>query len=149
LHLDFDDRVTKSLAWTVFAGCAYQAGSFADHQSASSGARTTLGCIDLAVSRARDSEAGALIDYFVGNRCAQQVMVDLSRVRVVGRTDAGDDVALTAYDPRAELAPKLLNALWSGRARIEYRGAEPVGSVCVDVGGVEREPSPEHWVCMA
>ena len=89
------------LGWTLLAGCAYQAGSFADHQGASSGTRTTLGCIELAVSRARDSEAGALLDYFVGNRYDQRVTIEPSRVRIVGRT--GADIALTAYDPRPSL----------------------------------------------
>jgi len=144
LHL-----VTKWLVWSLLSGCAYQAGSFADRQGVSAGSRATFGCIDLAVSRARDSEAGALIDYFVGNRCEQRVMVDLSHVRVVGRTDAGAEVALTAYDPRRELAPKLLAAQWTGRARIEYRGADTVASICVDLGEVGGAPAPERWVCMA
>ncbi len=138
----------KWLVWSV-VGCAYQAGSFADYQGMSAGNRATFGCIDLAVARARDSEEGALIDYFVGNRCDKRVTIDLSHVRVVGRTDAGAEVALTAYDPREELAPKLLNADWSGRARIEYRGAGKLASVCVDLAEVGGAPSPEHWVCMA
>jgi hypothetical protein len=137
------------VAWSLVAGCGYHPGSFTDRQGTSPGAHTTLGCIDLAVSRADDSEAGPLIDYFVGNRCDHRVTVDLAHVRVIARSDTGADVSLAAYDPRNELIPRLLNAQWSGRARIEYRAAEPVASVCVDVGGIEHARAPEQWVCMA
>ncbi len=140
--------MTKWLGWSVLAGCAYHAGSFADRKGVSPGAHTTLGCLDLAIAQAQTSDAGTVVDYFVGNRCDQRLTFDLAHVHIIGRSATGTEVALTAYDPRNELSPQPLAARWSGRARIEYRGAEPVVSICAEVAGVELVPRAKHWVCM-
>jgi hypothetical protein len=78
-------------------------------------------------------------------------VVDLASVRAVARDRAGREVPLIAFDPRGELGPHTLNAMWFGRAAIAYRGDDvPIDSICVDVGGIDRSAvATERWLCLA
>ena len=134
------------------AGCSYHAGSFRDRAGAWPGTTTTVGCIDVAVATADEAGiAGSVVAYAIGNRCAHRVVVDLGAVRAVARDIDGREVTLAAYDPRGELRPLPLNANWSGRARIAYRGDDAtVTSICVDVGGIDRSAvTGDRWICTA
>ena len=112
----------------------------------------TSGCLDLAVASSEEADVNdPVVAYSLGNRCDHRLEVDLATIRVVGRDASGHENKLVAFDPRGELQPTTLNALWSGRAKISYRGA-PVGltSICVDVGSVDRDAAyAERWVCVA
>ncbi len=74
-------------------------------------------------------------------------MVDFSSVRAIAYSDAGIATELRAHDPKHELRPLGLDALWMGSERIAYEGA-PAGDdvVCIDVGSLAHEPT--QWVCL-
>ena len=136
--------------WLVLAGlsaCSYQPGSFRDRAGKWPGTATTLGCIDVAVASGDDDA----IAYSVGNRCEHRVVVDLASVRAVARDIHGREVPLVADDPRRELRPLALGAMWSGHAQIAYRGdVASSTSICVDVGRVDRSvAASERWICIA
>jgi hypothetical protein len=141
------------LVAVLVSGCSYHAGTFRDHSGPWPGTQTTLGCIDLAVGQVvdRHSVSGTVVAYGVGNRCEHRVVVDLASVRVVARSEDGRAVSLSAYDPHGELRPELLNALWSGRAKIlyyHYGDDSGLTSICVDVGRIDRSVAPtERWIC--
>ena len=130
----------------VTACTAYQPGSFEQRDQPFSGEHHTIGCLDLAVSN-RSPIAGPVIGYQFANRCDHVVTVDLATVHVVGKDHSGREIDLVAYDPRHEIVPLPLQARLFADERIEYRG-EPVESVCVDVGGIDRDTERRPlWVC--
>lgn len=136
----------------VLAGCSYHPGSFRDHAGTWAGTTTTLGCIDVAVANGDEVGAtGTVIAYGLGNRCERRVVVDLGSVRAVGRDFDGRERPLVAYDPRGELRPIRLHALWSGRAQVAYRGVDAnIASICVDIGRIDRSvATSERWICVA
>jgi hypothetical protein len=126
----------------VLAGCVYSPGSFHGPLAAFPGKRIALGCIDLAVTLTDDRLApGPIVEYSFGNRCMHAATVDLSAVRAVV-----DGHAVQAFDPRHELKPLRLDALWMGDERIAYRGATTGNVICLDVGPLAQQPS--QWVCL-
>jgi hypothetical protein len=146
-------RTNSIWLWSavVVAGCAYHPGSFRDHDGPWPGTALTSGCLDLAVASNDEADVNdPVVAYSVGNRCDHRLEVDLAALRVVGRDASGREGTLVAFDPRAELQPTTLNALWSGRAKISYRGAlAGITSICVDVGSIDRAaPYAERWVCV-
>lgn len=136
----------------ILGGCAYHPGTLHDRTGEWPPTRTTTACLDLAFARHdRADTPGAVIAYRIGNRCDHRVVVDLASIRAVGRDGASREVALAPHDPRHELRPLQLAALWSGEAEIAY-GSEPVDSLCIDVAGIDRDArggEPERWVCFA
>ncbi len=130
----------------ALAGCFYAPHSYHGPMSAFSGKRVPLGCLDLAVTLTDDARApGPIVEYSFGNSCLHAVTVDLSAVHAITYTDAGAVSEAHAYDPKHEIVPLRLDALWSGRERIAYRGG--AGDViCLDVGPIAQQPS--QWVCL-
>jgi hypothetical protein len=140
------------------AACAtYRASSFEMSGEPFVGERTTTRCLDLAVDVARDAVAtGPVVQYQFGNRCDRSASIDLTAVRVTGRTAAGEEVAMVAYDPYNQIRPLPLDARAFGRERIEYRTSRDfsgdVVHVCVALGAIagDREPlAPLHTTCKA
>ena len=131
------------------AGCVYHPGSFHGVLHEFPGTPVALGCIDLAVARTHDARAtGPVVEYSFGNRCLHAVVVDLAAVRVVERGAPGVEMPLVAYDPRHEIVPLRLDARWRGDERIEYRGGDGGGAVCVEVSGLDRStPQAPTWIC--
>lgn len=141
--------------WVAIAGCSYHPGSFRDREGPWSGTRVSSGCLDLAVSSTEVIDGSPVIAYSVGNRCDHKIDIDLGRLHVVARDSHGVATPLVAFDPRGELGPTELNALWSGHAQIAYRGA-PVQStaICVAVDDTYGDAASsrlvdERWVCIA
>ncbi|HVK75473.1 MAG TPA: hypothetical protein VM734_19220 [Kofleriaceae bacterium] len=135
--------VHLALATGTLAGCFsnYQPGSFATGGVPFAGERATIGCLEVAVSASRDPVArGPVVSYEFGNRCDRAIPVDLGAVRVTGRTAAGEEVAMSAFDPHRELRAAPLDARRAGRERIEYRVARDFSGgavqVCLDLGGI-------------
>src|SRR5512135_1508421 len=116
----------------VLAGCFYAPNSYRGTLSDFTGKRVPLGCLDLAVGLTDDERApGPVVEYSFGNSCLHAVTVDLSAVHAVVYTDAGAVSEAHAHDPKHELKPLRLDALWYGRERISYQGG--VGDViCLD-----------------
>ncbi len=134
------------------SACSYHPNSFRDRQTAWPGVGTTVGCIDIAVASSAEPDlAEPVVAYGIGNRCDHRVVVDLASVRVIARDRDGREVLLAPYDPRGELRPQVMSALWSGHARIAYAADDAlVASICVDVGRVDRGATPtERWICVA
>jgi hypothetical protein len=135
---------------SIAAGCAYHSGSFTAFFGAFPTARSTVGCIDIGID-ARSSAQGEVFSYGFGNRCEHGTTLDLASVRVVGRNADGRVRPLIAYDPRHEIRPLRLEALWWGDEQIEYIDGDPTGfaSVCVDVGGIDQAAArTERWSCL-
>jgi hypothetical protein len=138
-----------AIAAALASACTpYRAGSFTMAGEPFVGELTTAGCLDLAVAVARDPVAtGPVVQYQFGNRCDRAATIDLGRVAVTGRTANGEEVAMVAYDPYAEIKPLPLDARTAGRERIEYRTARDfsgdVVSVCVRIGALA-EPGTAH-----
>jgi hypothetical protein len=135
-----------AISLLVLAGCFYAPNSYHGAVSAFSGKRVPLGCIDLAVGLTDDERApGTIVEYSFGNSCLHAVTVDLSAVRAIVYNDATPTGEVHPYDPKHELKPLRLDALWYGRERISYQGA--AGDViCLDVGPIAGQPS--QWVCL-
>jgi len=129
----------------ALTGCAYDAGTFRGPGQEFDGQQLTLGCLDLAVGRGRDSFAqGALVSFAFGNRCDHKVTIDLVHVRAVAHR-----ATLAIWDPRNELEIATLPARSIGQEVFEYRGARADEPICVEVGGVDADiPRVEKWVCL-
>jgi hypothetical protein len=115
------------------------------------GPLTQLGCIDVALSATRRSEAtGPVLVVSLGNRCEHHADVDLGALRVVAGNDSGATANATAYDPGNEIEPRTIAARESGDEWIEYRPSmplDPIEWLDVDVGGVAPDAGrSEHWV---
>ena len=147
-------RITALLPLALVAGCFhYHPGSFADFRTQRwAGTRVALPCLDLAIDVARDEQvSGPVVTYAFGNRCDHDVTLDVGAVRVVARDDRGRELHLAAVDPRREIHPLALPALFYDTERIEYDGdfaERELVQVCVDVGALERPaPAGERWIC--
>jgi hypothetical protein len=127
-------------------GCAYKPGSFASGQSGFPGQHATVACLDVAVERRTDFPIGPVLGYQFANRCDHPTTVDLGSVAVVGRDAAGAEVALRAYDPRAELHPVTLEARNVGAESLAYPANHAIAQVCVDVASFAHV-RPEQWLC--
>lgn len=149
---------TFAAAALTGSGCyIYAPHSFTDLGTPFPGAHVALGgCIDLAVGYAEDAQTGPrgrVIEYSFGNHCYHHVDVDLASIRAVEY--GADQIVrpLVVFDPRHELRPLSLDALWLGHERIEYDAVDvaagaPGSAICVDVGGLDRSaPTQERWVC--
>ncbi|HEX4423452.1 MAG TPA: hypothetical protein VH165_36335 [Kofleriaceae bacterium] len=142
----------------ALAGCfpTYQPGSFPV-------AAEPLGCLDVAVLATRRPEAaGPVAVVYLGNRCDHRVAIDLTRLTVVGGSDDGAQVAMIAFDPDREIAPRRLDALGVGEEWIEYHPVvattapvsaapsditAPVAWLDVDVGRIATdEPPGVRWI---
>lgn len=131
------------------SGCTYKPGSFAHPQHTFSGQRTTVGCLDIAVQRRHVSGAkAAVLAYQFGNRCDRPVVVDLLRVSVVGRTNAGSEIQLAPYDPDAELHAVRLDGRLTGGEAIAYPSAQRLHQICVDAASIVHE-HPAIWLCFS
>lgn len=141
------------LGTLALAGCSYS-GTFEMTGGVTFPAqRTTLGCVDLGVGPHRTSRRSApVVDLMVGNRCDHRVPLDLTTLRVHGRTLGGDVVVLAPLEPR-RLADVELAGRWMAREVIELDvGPDEVRvhEICVDVGAIERSAQVgERWLCMA
>jgi|HubBroStandDraft_6_1064221.scaffolds.fasta_scaffold69518_5 hypothetical protein len=115
------------------------------------GTRVTVSCLDVAVTLTQDELApDPVVSYEFGNSCFHETIVDFSAVHVVATTADGQQVPLSAFDPRGEIKPLQLDALTSGDERIAYRASNPVAmtSVCVDLGGLDAKyPTDPQWRC--
>ena len=135
-----------SLAALFLLGCAYKPGSFSHVASDFRGQRTTVGCLDVAVERRADVEAGPVLAYAFANRCDLPTTIDLAGVPVVSRAAVGD-TRVRPYDPRRELAPTPLDGRTEAVEALAYAAGERArgGELCVDVGALGRAPS--QWLC--
>lgn len=143
-------QVRRAAFVLVLASCskAYQPGSFAEGTADFSGEKMQVGCLDLAISRRPDMDQVAVLDYQFGNRCNHGTLVDLARVRVVGRALDGTERRLVPHDPRRELRPLKLDARTTGLEAIAYPAESPSAQVCVDVASIVHE-QPARWLCFA
>lgn len=139
------------LLTSALVGCAYQPGSFmhgSGPEAVFAGERVTVGCLDVAVARRLDHEAGAVLQYRFGNRCNRPVQVDLRSAAVIGRFADGKEVALAPYDPRFEMRPLRLDGRLSGGEAIAYPTPQPVTQICVDAATIAGA-QPARWMCFA
>jgi len=127
--------------------CAYQPGSFASAHQAFSGARATVGCLDVAVERRGDLPIGPVLGYQFANRCDHAMPIDLAAVAVVGRDASGAELALRPYDPRAELHAVALDGRSAGGEALAYPASRAMPQVCVDVATLVRG-EPARWLCL-
>ena len=127
-------------------GCAYQPGSFTWGLNQFPGQRATVGCLDVSVERRTDFPIGPVLAYQFANRCDRPTTVDLAAIAVVGRDAAGGEVALRAYDPRAELHPVTLDARNVGVESLAYPATTALAQVCVDVARFA-PAQPPRWLC--
>lgn len=133
-------------AFLIAAGCGYHPGSFAG-KSPYAGARSTVGCLDLAIARRSDLPDAAVLDYQFGNRCDAAVPVDFAAVAVTARTRDGAEVRLAPYDPEHQIAAQRLDGRLEGREVIAYPIAVEVVQICIDTASLAHL-APAHWVCL-
>ncbi len=106
------------------AGCSgYQGGSFKGLQGGTfGGEHRTVGCLDIAIAAATDSEAvGPVAGITVANRCDVAVKVDINAIIATGREPNGDVIALQPYDPAWEIRAATLEARSIAQEYIEYQ----------------------------
>lgn len=135
-----------SLAALLLLGCAYKPGSFSHVTGGFHGQRTTVGCLDVAVERRADVQAGPVLAYAFANRCDLPTTIDLAAVPVIARSGAGDE-RVRPYDPRRELAPTPLDGRTEAAEALAYTGSDDTrdGELCVDVGALGH--APPQWLC--
>jgi hypothetical protein len=137
--------------WLVFVtlvGCAYTPDSFSSTSHRFPGQHTTVGCLDISVDRRADMQDAAVLDYQFGNRCNDDVLVDLGSARVVGRTMDGTEIALVAHDPAFEIRATKLPARRVGGEAIAYPTKVQLAQVCVDAASLV-EAKETRWLCFA
>ena len=128
-------------AWLlVLTGCVapYRAGTLA---------HPVGDCLEVdALAGARTEAVGPVVVIRLGNRCDHSTVVDLASLRVVARDAHGTAVELTAFDPRAEIRPRRIDAFGGGEEWIEYGPAAPDAELEVDIGRVAGPAAPPAWV---
>jgi hypothetical protein len=139
-------------AWSclVLAGCFYAPNSYRGPLGEFTGKRVSLPCLDVAVTLTDDDRATApVVEYSFGNRCLHAVTVNLAAIRVVARDDAGNTRDLAPYDPKHEIVPLPIDALWSGTEEIEYPQASSSDTICIDLAKLDgSSDEPPNWVCL-
>jgi hypothetical protein len=139
----------RALSALLLAGCAYQPGSFDSSLQRFKGQQATIDCLDLAVERRHDLPDGtAVVGYAFGNRCDYPTAVDLAAVPVVGRTTDGQQMPLSPYDPRHEIATLRLDGRAVGREALAYPTDQPLAEVCIDAGTIAHGATA-HWMCLS
>lgn len=131
------------------AGCGYRAGSYHWPRAAFAGARVTVDCTDIAISRRADDDSGYVtVQYELGNRCDAPEAIDFANVHVVGTTADGREEKLVPFDPDNELAKLSLDGRSYATEAIAYRdeGSDAVVSACVDAASITHS-GPPRWVC--
>jgi len=142
-------RLVGAIVLIALSACGYRGGTFRDPMGSFGGSQRTVGCLDVGVDLASDTQAqGTVIAYGFGNRCDRATTVDLGAVVVTGRTADGREVVLPAFDPEGELRSARIDARRSGRETIEYGGAEAVRMICVDVGRLDGGDGAAQVVCL-
>jgi hypothetical protein len=140
-------------AWSclVLAGCFYAPNSFRHPLGSFTGKRVSLPCLDVAVTLTDDDRAlGPVVAYSFGNRCLHAVPVNLAAVRVVAKDNAGNTREVAPYDPKHEIVPLRIDALWSGAERIEYPAGRGADTICVDLARLDGSGNPPPtWICLA
>ena len=135
------------LAPLIAGACAYKPDSFTYAEERFRGRYITIDCLDLAIERKPIAPRGRVVlAYAFGNRCDQPAVVDLSSVRIVGRSADGTPIALAAHDPRRQIRPARLDGRSVGRESIVYARAVAVHDVCLDVAAIAHV-SPSQWLC--
>lgn len=137
---------TWAVTIVAITGCAYQPSSFKFQGTEFAGEHVKIGCLDLGIARRADLDGAAVIAYRFGNRCHDATTIDLAKLRVTGRTEAGTEVTLAPYDPKRELEPLSLDGRWAGGEAIAYPSREPLAQVCVDVASFVGA-SASTWRC--
>jgi hypothetical protein len=143
-HLAAASAVVAGLA--VAAGCVatYKPGSFRAGGEAFEGARSTIGCLDVAVAYVPSAVAvGPVAHFRIGNRCEQPTLVDLAAVRVTARFSDGSVRPMRPYDPEGVIVPMWLDARRLASEHLEYLplgGAAPTA-----VATTDDEAWPEAW----
>lgn len=120
---------------TLSTACApYRAGSFHTGVERFPSARSTRGCVDIAIRAALDPHAeGPVLDLYLGNRCDEGVWVDIPAVEVTAHLANGEDMAVGLYDPRNELKPAVLGGRELVMERIETEAPVDTLSVCANL----------------
>ena len=130
------------------ASCAYTPNSFSSYQTSFPGARTTVGCLDVAVTVVERTDTGTILSYSVGNRCDRVAVIDFSALRVRFASEVSFGRDLRPYDPNGELRPLRMEARAVITEQIEYRPPASVArGLCVDVGRMNGASAVESWVC--
>jgi hypothetical protein len=133
----------------ALTACAYRPGSFSHISQDFPGQRTTVGCIDLSVERRPDlTSGGTVLAYEFGNRCDHPATVDFTEVKVTGRTFAGEDLELAAFDPEQQIRPLQIDGRATGKEAIAYPSDARLAEVCVDAASLAHE-APARWLCFA
>ena len=129
----------------LFAVAGCYAGNYQNVTGEFVGTRSTIGCLDVAVTLTDDDLAPRpIIAYQFGNSCMHETIVDFTAVHVLAVNADGRRIALAPYDPRHELRPMQLDAWTSGDERIAYQStdlAAPPTTVCVDLGRIDARPA--------
>lgn len=116
----------------VASGCGYKPGAFTGPAEPFTGRPSTVGCLDLAVTRKPDSKVGPVLAFDFGNRCLTPAVVDFQHARVEGVTVHGQRIALAPYDPQFEIALARVDARGLGHEAIAYAATEPLTQLCID-----------------
>jgi hypothetical protein len=131
----------------ITAGCGYRAGSFVGSRGPFVGFASTVGCLDIAVSREADSDVGPVLAFDFGNRCSQPIVVDFEHARVEAVTADGRRIALDAYDPDGDIVEHTIDAQLPGHEAIAYASTEPVPQLCIYVATIAHVAGTD-WRCL-
>lgn len=137
---------------SALTACAYRPGSFHGPGGAFVGERTTVGCLDVAVSPHDDRAAeGPALAYQFANRCDRPTVVDLGALVVRGRSASGRELTLAVWDPLGQLQPARIDGRRSGREVLEYRAAidDPIALACVDLDRLDGTIDAPQELCVA
>ena len=133
----------------ALVGCAYSPGSYTHFRQSFPGQRTTVGCIDLAIERRPDVNAGAaVLAYEFGNRCDHPATIDLARTRVLAQTYSGERIELRPYDPNGEIRTLKIDGRGAGAEAIAYFADEAIAQVCVNAATVA-QLTEDRWLCFS
>jgi hypothetical protein len=136
-------------ACLALAGCAYQPGSFHSVIQPFDGQQVTIDCLDFAIERQPDLPNGsAVVRFAFGNRCDHPAVVDLGAASVIGHTNDGQEIPLTAYDPRHEIQLLRIDGRAVGKEAIAYPADTPISEICVNVATIAHG-AISQWTCLA
>jgi hypothetical protein len=114
-----------------------------------------VGCIDVRIALACNRVVAPnrpLVAFAFGNWCDAPATIDFTKVRVTARDADPGDQPMTAFDPRGEIRPAVLDARGSGREVVEFDGVaddRPVHSLCIDVSSLAEGGDAVPTACLA
>jgi hypothetical protein len=113
----------------------YSHGDFEKAYADKTHALATVGCVDVAPSL-REAAGALVLDFRMGNRCGDAVVVDLTQLRLYAVSVGGERAPRSLVDPNEEIRPLPLPGRGQAFEPIAVREPGSPEQLCIDVSAI-------------